>query len=165
MRIIGYFVLYSKNRKLVQQYISQLLYDADKRSQLAAVMLLQFLFTNYISAQDIYSDLSALFIPPLTSVSQKYAYSILQIPFIQLHYSYFSKFRDTPTLLACSSCDLALQFSRYIALHLNNTDSTTAPITELNDTSNLEYSQISKAWKYADTLLYIMEKVSKLYYY
>ncbi|KAI9348898.1 hypothetical protein BD770DRAFT_164236 [Pilaira anomala] len=138
MRIIGYFVLYSKSRKLVQQYISQLLYDADKRSQLAAVMLLQFLFTSYISAQDIHSDISALFIPPLTNVSQKYA--------------------DTPTLLACSSCDLALQFSRYIALHLNNTDSTTAPITELEDTSNLEYSQISEAWKYADTLLYIMEK-------
>lgn len=74
MRIIGYFMLYSKHQKIVQQYILQELCGANKRSQLAAVVLLQFLFTNYISTQDMYSDSSALFISPLTQISQKYAY-------------------------------------------------------------------------------------------
>ncbi|KAI8076271.1 hypothetical protein BDF21DRAFT_66511 [Thamnidium elegans] len=139
MRIIGYFMLYSKHQKLVQQYISQELCETSKRNQLAVVVLLQFLFTNYISMQDMYSDLSALFISSLTQVSQKYA--------------------DSPTLLACSSCDLALQFSRYIALHLNSTNDTIASITELqDDNNNTKFHQISKAWEYADTLLNIMEK-------
>lgn len=74
MRIIGYFMLYSKHQKIVQQYILQELNGVNKRSQLAAVVLLQFLFTNYISMQDVYSDLSALFISPLTQISQKYVY-------------------------------------------------------------------------------------------
>ncbi|GAA5817484.1 hypothetical protein MFLAVUS_011032 [Mucor flavus] len=125
---------------LVQQYILQELNGVNKRSQLAAVVLLQFLFTNYISMQDVYSDLSALFISPLTQISQN----------------------DSPTLLACSACDLALQFSRYIALHLNNTKDTIVPITELrDDNNNSKFHQISKAWEYTDALLYIMEKWHK----
>lgn len=75
MRVIGYFVLYSKYQKDVQQSICQELCSSEKRSQLAAVVLVQFLFTNYISTEDIYCDVAALFIPPLVKISEKYGYA------------------------------------------------------------------------------------------
>lgn len=75
MRLIGYLVLYSKHQKDVQQCICEELSSSDKRSQLAAVVLVQFLFINYISLENIYCDLSALFIPPLVQISEKYGYA------------------------------------------------------------------------------------------
>lgn len=84
---------------------------------------------------------------------------ILELIYYPIYF--FFLFSDSPTLLACSSCDLALQFSQYIALHLNSTRDTIVPITELQDDNNSsKFHQISKAWGCADALLYIMEKVN-----
>lgn len=69
---------------------------------------------------------------------------------------------NSPTLLACSSCDLALQFSRYIALHLNHVAEPASKIVELQVTDNtntIQIQQMLKAWEHVDILFYIMEKV------
>lgn len=74
MRIIGYLALYSKHQSIVQQYICKELSSSDKRSQLAAVVLIQFLFSYAISSEDFHNDLASLFIPPLVQISEKYGY-------------------------------------------------------------------------------------------
>lgn len=72
MRIIGYFVLDSRHKEDIQAYICQELYHPNKRSQLAAVALMQFLYTTYISQENDYCDLSALLIPPLVKIAEDY---------------------------------------------------------------------------------------------
>lgn len=73
---------------------------------------------------------------------------------------------DSPTLLVCSSCDLALQLTKYIALHLNDPIEETEPsskIMEVDTTSHqaigVKIQQLSSAFEYADNLVYAMEKV------
>ncbi|KAG2196055.1 hypothetical protein INT47_008149 [Mucor saturninus] len=140
MRIIGYLVLYSKHQEAGQQYICNELSSSDKRCQLAAVILIQFLLSHYMSSENSHNDLASLFIPLLVDISEKYG--------------------DTTTLLACSSCDLALQLSRYVALHLNSVAEPTSKIIEIQETSNdtISIHQIQKAWEHADTMLYRLEK-------
>jgi hypothetical protein len=72
MRVIGYLVLHSRQKEEIQQCICQELYNSDKRSQLAAVILIQFLFTTYISSENSYFNLAALFIQPLAQIAEKY---------------------------------------------------------------------------------------------
>jgi hypothetical protein len=71
-------------------------------------------------------------------------------------------------LLACSACDLALQLTQYITLHLHDTTvqptTPTTKIMELDNDDSLDdqnaTQQFSSALEKIEPLFYIMEKVT-----
>lgn len=80
----------------------------------------------------------------------------------------FSIISDSPTLLVCSSCALALQLSGYIAMHLDDSPVEIEPsqkIMEVDNGSDRDKSsrihQLSNSWRHADTLFHVMEKVKQ----
>lgn len=148
MRVIGYFIMHSKYQKEIQQHICNELKSNDKRSQLAAVLLLQFVFTHYLSSSNGFWELSTVFISPLVYISNKYS--------------------ESPTLLACSACELALQFTRYAMLHMD--DRPTVPISkakimEVDNDTNISnansYQNFTSVLEQVKTLFAVMEKWQK----
>ncbi|CAO3634881.1 unnamed protein product [Mucor hiemalis] len=146
MRVIGYFIMHSKYQKEIQQHLCNELRSDDKRSQLAAVLLLQFVFTQYISPSKGFWEVSTVFVSPLVYISNKYS--------------------ESPTLLACSSCDLALNLTRYTVLHMDDPPAqpiSNAKIMELDDTIDNEnsYQTFTSVLDQVKTLFHVMEKWQK----
>ncbi|CAO3674999.1 unnamed protein product [Rhizopus microsporus] len=94
MRIIGYFLLYStKHQSTAREFIYQELLTDNKRDQLAAVILLQFLYAKYIIKED-HADFVYTLVPLFVQVTEKHSAS--------------------PTLLSCSAYELSLNCCWYI---------------------------------------------------
>jgi hypothetical protein len=144
MRIIGYFVLHSRSHhQQARQYlVKQLAMLDDKRSQLAAVVVLQFLFNQYIASSTnnqvcrvVLDDLVAL-------VSAR---------------------SSSPTLLPCSACTLALQMLQHIITHPESDSTVEATkIIEITDNKPTQHPLLKPfIQNNMSTLLDVLEKVKK----
>lgn len=105
LRLMSYFLLYSSYKLQIQQFFFQELESNDKRSQLATVIVLQFLYDNHLVEEDM-----SQFVPAL------------------IHLTY----TKTPTILACASAELVLNICKYALTH---TEHDSSKIVEVEDIS------------------------------
>jgi hypothetical protein len=148
MRLVGYFVLHSGSHyQQAQQYlIKQLTMQDDKRGQLAAVVLLQFLFNQYI-APSSNSQVCHVLLDALVALVANRS--------------------SSPTLLPCSACTLALQMLHHITMHPENgstieTEIYTKKIQEITDNQTTQHLILDQyIQKNMSTLLDVLEKVKE----
>lgn len=146
MRIIGYFVLHSPSHlQQAREYlIKQLSMEDDKRSQLAAVVLLQFLFNEYIVSMSN-SQVCRAFLDALVAL--------------------VSRRSSSPTLLPCSACTLALKMLQHITTHpehqtIVDAESDSIKIREITDTQPIQHPLLEPSVQTnINTLLHVLEKV------
>ncbi|KAI8997391.1 hypothetical protein BDB01DRAFT_34574 [Pilobolus umbonatus] len=151
MRIIGYFLLNSQYKDDINTFMCNELRKNDKRNQLAAVLLIDFIFFTYIaSSTENHWNLISLVAPELIRIAHQ---------------------SNQPTLLCTTSCELALKCAHYLLINLKKP--ILSPSRMVNDASKLKIIEIDPVlntsekihhlngiWRGVDTLLCLMEKWS-----
>ncbi|KAI7905031.1 uncharacterized protein BX663DRAFT_501425 [Cokeromyces recurvatus] len=141
MHLIGYFILDSVHNKQIQQFFVQELSRSDKKTQLAIIILLQFLYKQSIVLRDNCRDMTLLFLPSLIYIIEECG--------------------QATTLLACSAYNIAAQFCQYNLLHLHDNyikENDSLKIIEL-DGSCISSNTIDQIlWSTIEQLLIILEK-------
>lgn len=139
MRIVSFFTLHSNNCQIqVQQMLVNELRKSDKKDQLAVVVLLQFFFKHY---NESINKVALVFLTPLVDLIEMRS--------------------DQPTLLNCSTCELALQFTRIALASPPNT--VTIEETSTNKIMEVKAESIDKPpedfWQNLEKTLNVLEKV------
>ncbi|KAL9548394.1 hypothetical protein MBANPS3_005703 [Mucor bainieri] len=142
MRIISYFTLHSSTTCKIQaqQVLIDELKSADKKDQLAAVVLLQFLMKHYGHSMN---SMASAFFAPLSQLVEMRS--------------------SQPTLLNCLACELALQCIQMALTATPDTSASVIPSTkimEVEETTPVENTS-EDMWRGLDTLLYVLEKWQK----
>lgn len=131
LRLMCYFLLFSSYKTQIQQFFIKELDSTDKRSQLATVIILQYLYDNYLQNEDE-PHFSQLFISHLVNITNT----------------------ATPTVLACTACEAAIHLFEYALEH--NNDTPTSKIVQVD----IPEDTLESLYKYMDTLLNNLETVS-----
>ncbi|KAI9470751.1 MAG: hypothetical protein EXX96DRAFT_490804 [Benjaminiella poitrasii] len=142
MRLISYFIIHSIYKKQIQRFFAEELLESDRKTQLAIVLVLQFLYRQYIASSNNYQDIIPLFLPPLTRIIEGNS--------------------QTPTLLACSAYELASHYCQYALVHRVRDDRTNegsaSKIVELDAAYNSNHPIDQVVWQTIENLLTGIEK-------
>lgn len=137
MRVVSYFTLHSSTCKIqAQQVLIDKLKTADKKDQLAVVVLLQFFAKHY---SDSMSRVALVFITPLVQL-------------IEMRSS-------QPTLLNCSACELALQCIQMTLTGSPDTSTDETPSTKIVEVEETKLMNTSEhMWQGLDKILHVLEE-------
>ncbi|KAI8078967.1 uncharacterized protein B0P05DRAFT_541886 [Gilbertella persicaria] len=136
IRIIGYFTLQSKQTTDQVQAIlkNELTMMEDKRSQLACVVLLQSLFS-HVAGKERHDQFIIDLVPLLIHIAEK---------------------QSKPTLLACSSCELAIQLLQSILTQPAHPIIGNTKIQVVEEVNTINH--LSTSWHQIGRVLFVLEK-------
>ncbi|GAN07701.1 hypothetical protein MAM1_0172d07203 [Mucor ambiguus] len=140
MRVISYFILHSSTCKIqAQQVLIDELKSADKKDQLAVVVLLQFLMKHYSSSMN---RVALVFFNPLAQLVEMRS--------------------SQPTLLNCLACELALRCIQMALTASPDTLTSKTSSTKIMEVEETEFMDTSEEiWQGLENILHVLETWQK----